>query len=162
MKRLLSILLFGSLLAACGNGGNNAAKLEDEVAKAKMRMMDSLKTVDSLKSIAAKEQKTADSLKAVAAAASKHHSGSSNVSPRYADAEGTGSAAPAAAPKKKGMSSTAKGAIIGAGVGAVTGAIVDKKHGEGAIVGAVLGAGAGAGTGAIIDHNKKKKAQANQ
>lgn len=55
------------------------------------------------------------------------------------------------------MSSTAKGAIIGAGVGAVTGAIVDKKHGEGAIVGAVLGAGAGAGTGAIIDHNKKKK-----
>jgi hypothetical protein len=58
--------------------------------------------------------------------------------------------------KRKGWSSTAKGAVIGAGVGAVTGAVIDKKHhGEGAIIGGLAGAGVGAGTGAIIDGKKK-------
>lgn len=53
-------------------------------------------------------------------------------------------AAPIGAPKKK-ISNTAKGAIIGAGVGAVTGAIIDKKQPvKGAVIGGVLGAGAGA------------------
>lgn len=57
--------------------------------------------------------------------------------------------------EKKGWSSTAKGAVIGAGVGAATGAIVSKKKGEGAIIGGLAGAGIGAGTGAIIDSKKK-------
>lgn len=68
--------------------------------------------------------------------------------------EGTASAAPA---KKKGWSSAAKGAVIGAGVGAITGAAVSKKKGEGAIIGGLAGAGVGAGTGAIIDSKKNKK-----
>lgn len=59
--------------------------------------------------------------------------------------------------KRKGWSSTAKGAVIGAGVGAITGAAVSKKKGEGAIIGGLAGAGVGAGTGAIIDNEKKKK-----
>ena len=58
--------------------------------------------------------------------------------------------------KKKGWSGAAKGAVIGAGVGAATGAIVSKKKGEGAIIGGLVGAGVGAGTGAIIDDKKKK------
>ena len=58
-------------------------------------------------------------------------------------------------PKRKKWSNTAKGAVIGAGVGAVTGAIISKKKGEGAISGGVAGAGVGAGTGAIIDETKK-------
>lgn len=57
---------------------------------------------------------------------------------------------------RKKWSGAAKGAVIGAGVGAVTGALVDKKHGEGAIIGGLAGAGLGAGTGAIIDGKKKK------
>jgi len=57
--------------------------------------------------------------------------------------------------KKKGWSGAAKGAVIGAGVGAATGAIVSKKKGEGAIIGGLVGAGVGAGTGAIIDDKKK-------
>lgn len=61
------------------------------------------------------------------------------------------------AKEKKGMSSTAKGAIIGAGVGAVTGAVVSKKHGKGAVIGGIIGAGVGAGTGAVIDKKKKKR-----
>ncbi len=148
MKKLFSIVMAGMILTACGS---NAARMEAELAKAKQRMTDSLRTVDSLKNITAKQQKTVDSLKAVAA---KHRNSSSDVTPRYADAEGT-TAAPEA--KKKGMSGAVKGALIGAGVGAVSGAIIDKKHGEGAIVGGVLGAGAGAATGAILDKNKKKK-----
>lgn len=57
--------------------------------------------------------------------------------------------------KKKGWSNTAKGAVIGAGVGAATGAIISKKKGQGAIIGGLAGAGIGAGTGAIIDSSKK-------
>lgn len=57
--------------------------------------------------------------------------------------------------ERKGWSNTAKGAVIGAGVGAATGAIVSKKKGEGAIIGGLAGAGIGAGTGEIIDGKKK-------
>jgi hypothetical protein len=57
--------------------------------------------------------------------------------------------------KKKGWSNVAKGAVIGAGVGAATGAIISKKKVQGAIIGGVAGAGVGAGTGAILDANKK-------
>lgn len=59
--------------------------------------------------------------------------------------------------KKKGWSRAAKGAVIGAGVGAVTGAIISDKKGEGAIIGGLAGAGVGAGTGAIIDDSKKDR-----
>ncbi len=61
-----------------------------------------------------------------------------------------------AAPQKKKMSGALKGALIGAGVGAVTGAAVSDKKGEGAVIGGLAGAGVGAGTGAIIDGKKKK------
>ncbi len=59
--------------------------------------------------------------------------------------------------KKKKWSGAAKGAVIGAGVGAVTGAIISKKKGEGAIIGGIAGAGVGAVTGDIIEDSKKKK-----
>jgi hypothetical protein len=63
------------------------------------------------------------------------------------------------APKKKGVPTAVKGAVIGAGAGAIGGAIIDKKNpGKGAIIGGVIGAGAGAATGIILDKNKKKKA----
>jgi hypothetical protein len=65
------------------------------------------------------------------------------------------SVAPVTTKKKKGWSRAAKGAVIGAGVGAVTGAIISKKKGEGAIIGGLAGAGVGAGTGAILDSSKK-------
>ena len=60
--------------------------------------------------------------------------------------------------KKKRMSTPVKGALIGAGVGAVTGAVVAKKSRvKGAVIGAVAGAGAGAVTGVIIDKRNEKK-----
>ncbi|RTL56354.1 MAG: glycine zipper 2TM domain-containing protein [Sphingobacteriales bacterium] len=68
------------------------------------------------------------------------------------------------APRKKGWSHAAKGTAIGAGAGAVAGAIIDKKHGRGAVIGAVVGAGAGYIIGRQKDkktgrvHKKKKRA----
>ncbi len=55
------------------------------------------------------------------------------------------------APQKKKISNTAKGAIIGAGVGAVTGAIVSKKKAKGAVIGGLIGAGAGAVAGSATE-----------
>ncbi len=46
--------------------------------------------------------------------------------------------------KKKGWSKAAKGAVIGAGTGAVAGAIINKRNrAAGAAIGAVIGGGAG-------------------
>lgn len=62
---------------------------------------------------------------------------------------------------KKGMSHTAKGAIVGAAAGGVTGAIINKKDPlKGAIIGTAVGAAAGAGTGLIVDKSVKKKKSA--
>ena len=61
-------------------------------------------------------------------------------------------------PAKKKISSTAKGALIGAAAGAVGGAIIDKKKpAQGALIGGLIGAAAGAGTGAIIDAKHKRQ-----
>lgn len=61
--------------------------------------------------------------------------------------------APAPAPAKKGWSAKAKGAVIGAGAGAVGGAIINKRNrGVGAIIGGLGGAAIGTGVGAVIDH----------
>ena len=60
---------------------------------------------------------------------------------------------PAAEPEKKGWSAKAKGAVIGAGTGAVAGAVINKRNrAVGALIGGVLGAGAGTGIGAVIDN----------
>ena len=63
------------------------------------------------------------------------------------------SAATPATPARKGWSSAAKGAAIGAGAGAVTGILVDKKDGRGAVIGGVVGAG----TGYVIGRSRDKK-----
>jgi uncharacterized membrane protein len=61
-------------------------------------------------------------------------------------------AAAPAAPRKKGWSKAAKGTVIGAGTGAVAGAIINKRNrGVGAVVGGILGAGAGYGIGRSMD-----------
>lgn len=56
--------------------------------------------------------------------------------------------------KKKGWSSAKKGAVIGAGAGAIGGAIISKKKGLGAIVGGVVGATGGYIIGKDIDKRK--------
>lgn len=56
--------------------------------------------------------------------------------------------------KKEGWSNTAKGTAIGAGTGAVAGAIISRKKGKGALIGGIVGAGAGY----VIGKRKDKKA----
>lgn len=74
------------------------------------------------------------------------------------DASATKTQKPAPTPKKKGMSHTAKGAIVGAASGAVIGAIANKKDRVGGgVVGGVVGAATGAGVGVIVDKKEKKK-----
>ncbi len=58
--------------------------------------------------------------------------------------------------KKKGWSSAAKGAAIGAGAGAIGGAILSKKKGLGAIVGGVAGAAGGYIIGKDIDKRNNR------
>lgn len=114
-----------------------------DINKAKQASIDSMKTEIN-------KQKVVDSLKLQIAqyeAKNDHHE---NVTVVNHPATVT----PA---KKKGWSGAAKGAVIGAGVGAITGAAISKKKGEGAIIGGLAGAGVGAGTGAIIDDSKKNK-----
>lgn len=55
--------------------------------------------------------------------------------------------------RRRGMSKAAKGALIGAGSGALLGAVVSKKHGKGAIIGGV----SGAGVGYLLGRHKDKK-----
>jgi hypothetical protein len=55
--------------------------------------------------------------------------------------------------KKKGWSHRKKYAVIGAGAGAVTGAVVSKHHAKGAVIGGVVG---GAG-GYLLGRHKDKK-----
>jgi hypothetical protein len=67
-------------------------------------------------------------------------SSSTGTSPVYSGTETASTPVPA---KKKGWSKAAKGAAIGAGTGAVAGAIISKKKGVGAVVGGLIGAGGG-------------------
>ena len=62
--------------------------------------------------------------------------------------------------EKTGWSHRKKGAVIGAGAGAVTGALVSKHHAKGAIIGGAVGAGAGYLYGR--HHDKKDPAYANR
>lgn len=61
--------------------------------------------------------------------------------------------------KKKGWSNAAKGTVIGAGSGAILGAVVSKNKAAGAVLGGLLGAGAGYVVGNEIDKKKNRKNQ---
>lgn len=67
---------------------------------------------------------------------------------------------PAQAPvrQRKGISHTAKGAIVGGVSGAVIGAVANKKNRVGGgVVGGVIGAATGAGVGAIVDKRQRER-----
>lgn len=159
IKLVLTALIAAVALTGCGNNEAELAKLQHQ------RSIDSMNMVMEQQQLEIARQKSMDSMAAVvaakeAAARSNRSTNRSSGSTQYVQSNsGRAEAAPAAAPeqKRKGWSGAAKGAVIGAGVGAVSGAMIDDKKGRGAIIGGVAGAGIGAGTGAIIDGSKKKK-----
>jgi hypothetical protein len=138
MKKILfGIMAISTITQVACNGNSTATAVEQQ------------KQIDSL-SAAAMNQKTTDSLNALHKTYHEE-SGDSTSSQNAGDASNSGTASEAKK-EKKGMSAPVKGALIGAGVGAVSGAIIDKKHrGAGAAIGGILGAGAGAGAGALLD-----------
>lgn len=82
-----------------------------------------------------------------------------NTTPNTVASQPPANATPA---QKKRWSSKATGALIGAGAGALGGALISDKKGKGAIIGGLGGAAVGLGTGAIIDAERKKKEQQQQ
>lgn len=164
MKKILLIGMLGLTVFSCKN--------DEKEAQARAQQA----TIDSLK-MEAWRQHVADSIAQAQQLQQQQVSYESNVSTprtyyghsprRSTTTRSTSTSTPSQSTtsttttttQKKGWSAKAKGAVIGAGAGAVTGAMIDKRKGEGAIIGGILGAGAGLGTGAIIDAEQKKKAE---
>lgn len=152
MKNLIiAFCTMATLSVACKSKSS-----ADEIGIAKQATIDSVNAVNNARQqvIDSVNLEKIEQAKQEKANGSRLRSGGSSSSGSSAS-----TSSPATTQQKKGWSSTAKGAVIGAGAGALTGALVSKQKGTGAIVGGVLGAGAGAATGAIIDKNKKKKQQ---
>lgn len=147
MKHTLLILVSAVLMSACTyNAKEQAAMKQQAIAAVK----DSLK-LDSFKRVEVKkqeEQKIAARVKEEKRMLllSERNEAASVPAPRQYSEQ----TAPA---KKKGWSSAAKGAVIGAGAGALGGILIDKKDGRGAIIGGVVGAG----TGYLIGRDKDRK-----
>lgn len=134
MKKILMIFATVAIMVSCKNTDKQGMVTETEVDAHQA-------TIDSMKIIADK-QHIIDSMKL------------ENEKAKPVVVHQTTTTQTTTTRKK--WSGAAKGAVIGAGVGAITGAIVSKKKGEGAIIGGLAGAGVGAGTGAILDDKKKK------
>ena len=139
------ILLVALSIVSCQN------QLNADMKKAKQASIDSMK-------VAIEQQRVMDSMKTeMAKIKEEQRVESQKVVVVHQQAANGNTATTTTTTKKKGWSATAKGAVIGAGVGAATGAIVSKKKGEGAIIGGLAGAALGTGTGAVIDSKNKKE-----
>lgn len=139
-KKLVSLALIGLLLVSCKPQTTDQAGVIDDTKQA---TIDSMNVVLEKQKIEMAKQKSIDSMQAIVES-QKRSSVSTHTTTTVTE-------------KRKGWSRAAKGAVIGAGVGAAAGAIINKKnHGEGAIIGGLAGAGVGAGTGAILDSKKDK------
>ena len=147
MKRLLILVTMAAGIAAC----NSNAKTNSQAYQTTQKYKDSIK-LDSFKRAEAisleidRREQESDLTNNNDAASSVQRSRTQHVVHHT-------SAATPVAPAKKGWSSAAKGAVIGAGAGAVTGILVDKKDVRGAVIGGVVGAG----TGYVIGRAKDKK-----
>jgi hypothetical protein len=168
MKSLVAILVASGLLLAC----NDNAEKQAAAQKARQQTIDSLNLVLAKQKAVDSMQRINDSLETARAKSVEKntHSSARATGAREANTQAGGgemSTTTSQAAKKKGWSHTAKGAVVGAGTGAITGAIINKEHpGQGAIIGTVIGGAVGAGTGLIVDKSvkkkKKKAAAANQ
>lgn len=136
----LMFLAITILSVSCKPSANEAGITEES----KQASIDSMKVVIDKQNAQIAKQKSIDSMQAIVNNQKQARQVNTHTTTTVTE-------------KRKGWSRAAKGAVIGAGVGAITGAAVSKKKGEGAIIGGLAGAGLGAGTGAIIDSEKAKQ-----
>ena len=159
MKKLIVMIALLPVMYSCNNQSNDKATM----AIAKQQVLDSLNQVSKIK------QQVLDSIEIASLRAEKEQANTVVVNrtnrvvvpaDNYVRSSNPSTDVTPVAystKKKKKMSNAAKGAIIGAGVGALAGAAVSKKRGKGAIIGGIIGAGTGAVTGVVIDKRKKQK-----
>lgn len=141
MKRLIVALSTAAIFAACGGKQQGVATV-DTVALKQQAVAEEQARVKAEKEEAAR-QRAAASPKVVYVDRTPAVGSSSNP-------VSTGSGTQAE--QRQGMSSRTKGALIGAGAGAIAGGIIGKN-----IKGAVIGGAVGAGTGYVIGRSKDKK-----
>ncbi len=173
MKRILMVAMIASAMASCSNNkaeeqARQQATIDSmKMEMAKKQMADSINQAIQLQQAQSVDPNSIEMSGSTTAAAprkahrSSGNSGSSSIGTSSGGGNSTATTTTTTTTKqKKGWNAKTKGAIIGAGAGAITGAMVDKKKGEGAIIGGILGAGAGVGVGAIIDKKQKDKKEA--
>ncbi|RYE23288.1 MAG: glycine zipper family protein [Sphingobacteriales bacterium] len=181
MKRLFIIAGISLSLGACHNDVKEAQQrsidsMQNELAK--QHIVDSMNQAsaeaeavrrDSI--MTAQQQAVAssnsNSTRRSGSGSSRRSSGSASNS--YYTTNNYANPAPAATQpqqatpqQKKRWSSKATGTLIGAGAGALGGALISDQKGKGAIIGGLGGAAVGLGTGAIIDAERKKKEERQQ
>lgn len=149
MNKILAIcLIAGISFTACNN---NKAKEEALAKEAALKQVKDSLTLDSFKKaeVAEKERLEQERLaeqerqKANSSASSASYQ-DANQGGQYYEASESEAQPVATAPEKKGWSDAAKGTAIGAGAGAVVGALIDKdKRLRGAAIGAAIGGGGG-------------------
>lgn len=172
MKKIISATAFASLfmLAACNT---NSIKEKEAAILAQQRTIDSMnielarkQVIDSMTEVNNQQYTLTQSYLAASQAAQSpkvvyvnrtRNRSYSGRTQQASSVNNTQAAQPVVyqqpVQKKKGWSAKAKGAVIGAGTGAIAGAVINKRNREaGALIGGILGAGAGTGLGAIIDH----------
>lgn len=167
MKQIMSIVALTGLFAMTACNGS-AVKEKDAALQAQQHTIDSMnnelakkKVIDSMNEVTKTQYvlsqpiNTASTSTPVSSASRSTHNSHSSRTTSHTST--TSQSQPvvyqeAPAPKKKGWSAKAKGAVIGTAAGAATGAIVNgRNRAAGAVIGGILGAGAGTGVGAIID-----------
>lgn len=148
MKRIFLIGIAGAMLVACTNNNVHEEALVKQKVVAAIK--DSLK-LDSFKRAETKAKEKEQETQRLAKIKEERRmlllSEKNEAAPERSGSE---AAVPA---KKKGWSQAAKGAVIGAGAGALGGVLLDKKDGRGAIIGGVVGAG----TGYLIGRDQDRK-----
>ncbi|MBC8054063.1 MAG: hypothetical protein H7Y13_13440 [Sphingobacteriaceae bacterium] len=156
MKRMVAVFALAATFAACNNNSTTSSQLKAEAYK---QIRDSLK-LDSFQRAEAKEIEIAEERERIlalqqAAPVRERVIYASNSAPRRRTyVKGVSESYTYSQPqpvRKKGWSHAAKGAAIGAGAGAITGVLVDKKDARGAIIGGVIGAGTGYAIGRAKD-----------
>ena len=144
MIRILFIFAIATTFTACKNTPETKVQTKEEVFQ---EVRDSIQ-LDSFRK--------ADAEKLEILKTANLQTAKTNLSaspPKRTYVKGISETYTSAPPAKKGWSKAAKGAVIGAGAGAVAGVLIDKKDARGAIVGGLTGAGAGY----VIGRSQDKK-----
>ena len=146
MKKILFTLVIAAGLTACNNQPKQTVVVIDTMAIKQQALLEEQARVQA-------EEHRRDSIDAIrkAEARAEARAERRTYTTMSQNAQLDEPAAQAAPAKKKGWSDAAKGTLIGAGAGALGGALIDKNHGRGAIIGTLVGGGAGYAIGRAKD-----------